>query len=127
MLRRSLRTSARKRSRRTGRGSRIPKGELGIKPTASYTSELMGNPGGRPIAGIHLRLEPCKFPSFGISPNSSISGACRSISVWHWPHGQKPFRQTLIGNKVWVESAYTAPGIGSNNLTLGQIYLQTIV
>jgi porin len=29
-----------------------------------------------------------------------------------------------IGNNFWVQSAYTAPGNGSNNLTLGQIYLQ---
>ena len=40
-----------------------------------------------------------------------------------WSTG-KNLSADYIGNNFRVQSAYTAPGTGTNNLTLGQIYLQ---
>ena len=103
-------------------GLRTDLRELGIKPTASYTSELMGNPGGGQSRGFTYAgtVQVSIFWDFakllhlaGLSFN--IGGA--------WSTG-KNLSADYIGNNFWVQSAYTAPGNGSNNLTLGQIYLQ---
>ena len=103
-------------------GLRTDLSELGIKPTASYTSELMGNPGGGQSRGFTYAgtVQVSIFWDFakllhlrGLSFN--IGGA--------WSTG-KNLSADYIGNNFWVQSAYTAPGNGSNNLTLGQIYLQ---
>jgi porin len=103
-------------------GLRTDLRELGIKPTASYTSELMGNPGGGQSRGFTYAgtVQVSIFWDFakllhlaGLSFN--IGGA--------WSTG-KNLSADHIGNNFWVQSAYTAPDNGSNNLTLGQIYLQ---
>ena len=103
-------------------GLRTDLRELGIKPTASYTSDLMGNPGGGQSRGFTYAgtVQVSIFWDFakllhlaGLSFN--IGGA--------WSTG-KNLSADYIGNNFWVQSAYTAPGNGSNNLTLGQIYLQ---
>ena len=103
-------------------GLRTDLSELGIKPTASYTSELMGNPGGGQSRGFTYAgtVQVSIFWDFakllhlaGLSFN--IGGA--------WSTG-KNLSADHIGNNFWVQSAYTAPDNGSNNLTLGQIYLQ---
>ena len=103
-------------------GLRTDLSELGIKPTASYTSELMGNPGGGQSRGFTYSgtVQISIFWDFakllhlaGLSFN--IGGA--------WSTG-KNLSAEHIGNNFWVQSAYTAPGDGANNLTLGQIYLQ---
>jgi porin len=103
-------------------GLRTDLSELGIKPTASYTSEIMGNPGGGQSRGFTYAgtVQVSIFWDFakllhlaGLSFN--IGGA--------WSTG-KNLSADHIGNNFWVQSAYTAPGNGSNNLTLGQIYLQ---
>ena len=103
-------------------GLRTELSELGIKPTASYTTDLMGNPGGGQSRGFTYSgtVQISIFWDFakllhlaGLSFN--IGGAWstgRNLSADH------------IGNNFWVQSAYTAPGNGSNNLTLGQLYLQ---
>jgi porin len=103
-------------------GLRTELSELGIKPTASYTTDLMGNPGGGQSRGFTYSgtVQISIFWDFakllhlaGLSFN--IGGAWstgRNLSADH------------IGNNFWVQSAYTAPGDGSNNLTLGQVYLQ---
>ena len=103
-------------------GLRTDLRELGIKPTASYTTDLMGNPGGGQSRGFTYSgtVQVSIFWDFakllhlaGLSFN--IGGA--------WSTG-KNLSAEHIGNNFWVQSAYTAPGDGSNNLTLGQIYLQ---
>ena len=73
--------------------------------------------------GDSLTPEPCKFPSFGISPNFCISAGLSFNIGAAWSTG-KNLSADYIGNNFWVQSAYTAPGNGSNNVTLGQIYLQ---
>ena len=103
-------------------GLRTDLSELGIKPTASYTTDLMGNPGGGQSRGFTYSgtVQISIFWDFakllhlaGLSFN--IGGA--------WSTG-KNLSAEHIGNNFWVQSAYTAPGNGANNLTLGQIYLQ---
>lgn len=103
-------------------GLRTELSELGIKPTASYTTDLMGNPGGGQSRGFTYSgtMQIAIFWDFakllhlaGLSFN--IGGA--------WSTG-KNLSAEHIGNNFWVQSAYTAPGDGANNLTLGQIYLQ---
>jgi porin len=103
-------------------GLRTALSELGIKPTASYTINLMGNPSGGQSRGFTYAgtLQASIFWDLdkllrlpGLSFN--IGGA--------WSTG-KNLSADYIGNNFWVQSAFTAPGDGSNNLTLGELYLQ---
>jgi porin len=95
---------------------------IGITPVASYTSQLMGNPGGGKSQGFTYSgtLQASIFWDFekllhipGFSFN--IGGA--------WSTG-KSLSAHYIGNSFIVQSAYTAPDNGTNNLTLGEIYFQ---
>ena len=103
-------------------GLRADLDRIGITPVASYTSQLMGNPGG------------------GKSQGFTYSGTLQASIVWDfdkllripglsfniggaWSTG-KDLSARYIGNSFTVQSAYTAPGNGTNNLTLGEIYLQ---
>jgi porin len=103
-------------------GLRTALSELGIKPTASYTTNLMGNPSGGQSQGFTYagNLQASIFWDLdkllrlpGLSFN--IGGA--------WSTG-KNLSADYIGNSFWVQSAYTAPGDGTNNLTLGELYLR---
>ncbi|HXV82379.1 MAG TPA: carbohydrate porin [Candidatus Binatia bacterium] len=103
-------------------GLRTELKELGIVPTASYTSQLMGNPSGGQSRGFTYAgtLQASIFWDLdklfrlpGLSFN--IGGA--------WSTG-KNLSADYIANTFTVQSAYTSPGNGTNNLTLGQIYLQ---
>jgi porin len=103
-------------------GLRTALSERGIIPTASYTINLMGNPSGGQSRGFTYAgtLQASIFWDLdkllrlpGLSFN--IGGA--------WSTG-KNLSVDYIGNNFWVQSAYTAPGDGSNNLTLGELYLQ---
>ena len=103
-------------------GVRTELKKLGIVPTTSYTAQLMGNPTGGQSRGftyagtlqasIFWDLDEI-FPLPGLSFN--IGGA--------WSTG-KNLSTDHIGNLFTVQSAYTAPNNGTNNLTLGQLYLQ---
>lgn len=103
-------------------GLRTDMSELGIKPTASYTTQLMGNPSGGKSRGFTYAgtLQASIFWDLdkllrlpGLSFN--IGGA--------WSTG-KNLSADHIGNAFTVQSAYTAPDNGTNNLTLGQMYFQ---
>ena len=103
-------------------GFRTELSRLGITPTASYTTQLMGNPaaashGDSPTAGR------CKPRSSGTSTSSSAFQAFRSTVGGAWSTG-KNLSADYIGNSFTVQSAYTAPDNGTNNLTLGEMYLQ---
>jgi len=95
---------------------------LGITPTASYTSQFMGNPSGGQAQGFTYAgtLQAAVFwnldtlvhlPGLGFN----VSGA--------WSTG-KNLSAEYIGNIFPSQSAYTAPENGVNNLTLGEIYVQ---
>ena len=103
-------------------GLRTALRRLGITPTASYTTQLMGNPSG------------------GQSQGFTYSGTLQTSIFWDldtllripdlsfnlgaaWSTG-KNLSAEAIGNSFTVQSAYTAPGNGTNNLTLGQMYVQ---
>jgi porin len=103
-------------------GLRTDLSELGIKPTASYTSNLMGNPGGGQSRGFTYAgtLQASIF--WDLDKLLRLPGLSFNIGA-AWSTG-KNLSADHIGNNFWVQSAYTAPGNGSNNLTLGQIYLQ---
>ena len=79
-------------------------------------------------------------PSGGQSRGFTYSGTLQASIFWDldkllgipglsfdigaaWSTG-KNLSADYIGNSFTVQSAYTAPGNGTNNLTLGQMYLQ---
>ena len=103
-------------------GLRTDLSELGIKPTASYTSELMGNPGGGQSRGFTYAGTVQVSIFWDFAKLLHLRGLSFNIGA-AWSTG-KNLSADYIGNNFWVQSAYTAPGNGSNNLTLGQIYLQ---
>jgi porin len=103
-------------------GLRTDLSELGIKPTASYTSELMGNPGGGQSRGFTYAGTVQVSIFWDFAKLLHLRGLSFNIGA-AWSTG-KNLSADHIGNNFWVQSAYTAPGNGSNNLTLGQIYLQ---
>jgi porin len=103
-------------------GLRTALRRLGITPTASYTTQLLGNPSG------------------GQSQGFTYSGTLQTSLFWDldtllrlpdlsfnvgaaWSTG-KNLSAEDIGNSLTVQSAYTAPGSGTNTLTLGQMYVQ---
>jgi porin len=103
-------------------GFRTELSRLGITPTASYTVQLLGNPSGGQSRGftyagtlqasIFLDLHKLlRIP--GLSFN--VGGA--------WSTG-KNLSADYIGNSFTVQGAYGSPGNGTNNLTLGETYLQ---
>src|SRR5262245_65323256 len=79
-------------------------------------------------------------PSGGESRGFTYAGTLQASIVWDfdkllhipglsfniggaWSTG-KDLSARYIGNSFTVQSAYTAPNNGTNNLTLGQVYLQ---
>ncbi len=103
-------------------GFRTELSRFGITPTASYTAQVMGNPsGGRSRgftysgtlqAGIFWDIDKLlRLPGLSFNLGGAWSTG-RNLSGDH------------IGNIFTVQSAYTAPGDGTNSLTLGELYLQ---
>ena len=103
-------------------GVRTALRRLGITPTASYTTQLMGNPSG------------------GQSQGFTYSGTLQTSLFWDletllrlpdlsfnlgaaWSTG-KNLSVDAIGNSFTAQSAYTAPDSGTNTLTLGPMYVQ---
>ena len=103
-------------------GFRSELNRLGITPIASYTTQLLGNPSGGQSRGFTYSgtLQASIFWDLdklmgvpGLSFNSSAA----------WSTG-KSLSTDYVENIFPVQSAYTAPGNGTNNLTLGELYLQ---
>jgi porin len=103
-------------------GVRTELNRLGITPIASYTAQLLGNPsGGRSqgftyVGSLQISIfwdlqKLLRIP--GLSFN--VGGA--------WSTGRN-LSANYIGNRFTVQSAYDSPGNGTNNLTLGETYLQ---
>jgi porin len=103
-------------------GLRTALSELGIKPTASYTTNLMGNPSGGQSRGFTYSGTMQVSIFWDLTKLLHLTGLSFNIGG-AWSTG-KNLSVEHIGNNFWVQSAYTAPGDGTNNLTLGQIYLQ---
>jgi porin len=101
-------------------GLRTELKKLGITPTASYTAQFMGNPSGGGSRGFTYAgtLQAAIFWDI----NTHIPGLSFNIGG-AWSTG-KNLSADYIGNTFAVQSAYSAPGNGSNNLTLGEIYFR---
>jgi porin len=103
-------------------GVRTELNRLGITPTASYTMQLMGNPSGGQSRGFTYAGTLQASIVWDFDKLLHIPGLSFNIGG-AWSTG-KDLSARYIGNRFTVQSAYTAPGSGTNNLTLGQIYLQ---
>ena len=103
-------------------GFRNELNKLGIMPTVSYTSQLMGNPSGGQSRGFTYAgtLQGSIF--WDLNKLLHIPGLSFNVGG-AWSTG-KNLSADYVGNIFTIQSAYTAPGNGSNNLTLGEIYLQ---
>jgi porin len=103
-------------------GLRTELSQLGITPIASYTTQLMGNTSGGQAQGftysgtLQTSIIWDLRPLLGIPDLSFNLGAA-------WSTG-KNLSADDIGNRFTVQSAYTAPSNGANNLTLGGLYVQ---
>jgi porin len=95
---------------------------LGIIPTASYTAQLLGNPSGGQSRGFTYSgtLQASIFWDF--DKLIGVPGLSFNIGGG-WSTG-KNLSADYVKNIFAVQSAYTAPDNGTNNLTLGEIYLQ---
>jgi len=103
-------------------GFRTELNRLGITPTASYTAQLLGNPSGGESKGFTYAgtLQASIF--WDLHKLLRIPGLSFNIGA-AWSTG-KNLSADYIGNSFTVQSAYGSPGNGTNNLTLGETYLQ---
>ena len=103
-------------------GIRTELSRLGITPTASYTAQLMGNPSGGQSRGFTYSGTVQASINWDLHKLLRIPGLSFNVGA-AWSTG-KNLSADQIGNSFTVQSAYTAPGNGTNNLTLGELYLQ---
>ncbi len=103
-------------------GLRTELNRLGIMPTASYTAQVMGNPGGGQSRGFTYSGTLQASINWDLHRLLGIPGLSLNIGG-AWSTG-KDLSADYIGNIFTVQSAYTAPDSGTNNLTLGELYLQ---
>ena len=103
-------------------GLRTELNRLGIMPTASYTAQVMGNPGGGQSRGFIYSGTLQASINWDLHRLLGIPGLSLNIGG-AWSTG-KDLSADYIGNIFTVQSAYTAPDSGTNNLTLGELYLQ---
>jgi len=103
-------------------GFRTELSGLGITPTASYTTQVMGNPSGGQSRGFTYSgtLQASIF--WDLHKLLGIPGLSFNVGG-AWSTGRN-LSADHIGNIFTVQSAYTAPSNGTNNLTLGELYLQ---
>jgi porin len=103
-------------------GARAELNKLGITPVASYTTQLMGNPSGGTSRGFTYSGTLQSSIFWDLDKLIGIQGLGFHIGA-AWSTG-KSLSVDYVDNSFEVQSAYTAPGNGTNNLTLGQMYLQ---
>jgi porin len=103
-------------------GIRTELNRLGIAPTASYTAQFMGNPSGGQSRGFTYAgtLQAAIF--WDLDKLVHIPGLSFNVNG-AWSTG-KSLSADYVGNIFAIQSAYSAPGNGANNLTLGEIYWQ---
>ena len=103
-------------------GFRTELNRLGITPTASYTTQLMGNPSGGQSRGFTYSGTLQTSINWDLHKLLRIPGLSFNIGG-AWSTG-KSLSTDYVGNSFSIQSAYTAPNNGTNNVTLGEIYLQ---
>ena len=103
-------------------GFRTELNTLGITPTASYTTQFLGNPSGGQSQGFTYAGTLQASISWDLHRLLRIPGLSFNVGS-AWSTG-KNLSADYIGNNFTVQSAYGAPNNGTNNLTLGETYLQ---
>jgi porin len=103
-------------------GFRTELNSLGITPTASYTTQLMGNPVGGQSRGFTYSGTLQASINWNLHRLLGLPGLSFNVDG-AWSTG-KNLSADYIGNIFTVQSAYTAPPNGTNSLTLGELYLQ---
>ena len=94
----------------------------GITPTASYTTQLMGNPSGGQSQGLTYSGTLQTAINWDLDTLPRLPGLLFNVGA-AWLTG-KNLSADDIGNSFTVQSAYTAPGDGTQNPTLGEMYVQ---
>ena len=94
----------------------------GVTPTASYTTQLMGNPSGGQSQGFTYSGTLQIAINWDLDTLLHIPGLLFNVGA-AWSTG-KNLSADYIGNSFVVQSAYSAPDNGTNNLTLGEMYVQ---
>ena len=103
-------------------GLRTELRRLGITPTASYMTQFMGNPSGGQSQGFTYSGTLQTAINWDLDTLLRLPGLLFNVGA-AWSTG-KNLSADDIGNSFTVQSAYTAPGDGTNNLTLGEMYVQ---
>ena len=103
-------------------GFRTELNTLGITPTASYTTQFLGNPSGGQSKGFTYAGTLQASISWDLHKLLRVPGLSFNVGS-AWSTG-KNLSANYIGNNFTVQSAYGSPNNGTNNLTLGETYLQ---
>jgi porin len=103
-------------------GFRTDLDERGIKPTASYTTQPMGNTSGGQSQGFTYAATFQGSLFLDLGKVIGVSGLS-SIAVAAWSSGRN-LSADYIGNIFTVQSTFSSPNNGTSNLTIGELYLQ---
>jgi porin len=103
-------------------GYRTELNKFGIVPTASYSTQLLGNPSGGQTRGFTYSGTLLAAICWDLDKLIGVPGLSFNVGG-AWSTG-KSLSSEYVGNVFAIQSAYTAPGNGTNNLTLGELYLQ---
>src|SRR5213593_1168555 len=103
-------------------GLRTSLDELGIKPTASYTTQPVGNPSGGQSQGFTYAATLQVSLFVDLSKLIGVPGLS-SHALTAWSSGRN-LSADNVGNVFTVQSTYSSPNNGTSNLTVGELYLQ---
>jgi porin len=103
-------------------GLRTELRRIGVVPTASYTAQFMGNPSGGQSRGFTYSGTLQAGMLWDLEKLLRVPGLSLNVGG-AWSTG-KNLSSEYVGNLFTVQSAHTAPGNGTNDLTLGELYLQ---
>jgi porin len=103
-------------------GLRTELNRLGITPSASYTAQFMGNPSGGRSRGFSYSGTLQASINWDLQKLLGAAGLSFNLDGT-WSTG-KSLSADNIHNSFTVQSAYGSPGNGTNNLSLGEMYLQ---
>ena len=103
-------------------GYRSALAKLGITPVVSYTAQVMGNTDGGRASGITYAGTLQGTWTWDLDKLLRIRGLSLNFGA-AWSTGRS-LSADDIGNVFIVQSAYTSPFNGTNNVTLGEVYLE---
>ena len=106
-------------------GFRSQLGTLGIIPAASYTAQFLGNPSGGRASGFTYAGTVQASIAWDVGKVLPAPGLSLNVGA-AWSTGRS-LSADDIGNVFTVQSAYTAPKGGTNDITLGPMYLQQLL